>query len=91
MSFTSEQIQFLENCKNRFENTNDKEELVNQLMCFIQALREIFTDNIFETRLSQLLNPLLFDSKLNKPKVLDVMDNAVRYYKETLQIQYKAL
>lgn len=91
MGFTQEQVHFLERTKNRFDYATDKEELSNQLMCFIQALREIFSDNIFATRLSDLLNALSFNSKLNKPKVLDIMDNAVRYYKVTLQIQYKDL
>lgn len=91
MAVTQKQIDFLQNCKDRFERTTDKEELSNQLMCFRQGLKEIFDDNIFAVRLSDLLNPLLFNSTLNKPKVLDIMDSAVHYYKEALQIQHTDL
>ena len=90
MPVTREQINFLENCKNRFNRANDKEELANQLMCFIQGLREIFNDNIFVIRLSDLLNPLLFNSQINKPKIFDIMNTAVLHYKEILEIQHKA-
>lgn len=90
MSITQEQINFIENCKNRFDKANDKEELANQLMCFIQGLKEIFSDNIFVIRLSDLLNPLLFNSKINKPKILDIMDTAVLHYKEIFKVQPKA-
>jgi hypothetical protein len=89
MNFTNEQIEFLLRCKSRFYKTDDKQELSNQLMCFVEALREIFSDNIFATRLSDLLNPLLFNSSINKPKKLDIMDNAVRYYQETIFMKNK--